>query len=210
MIRRNFAIALGAMPVLTRVAWAAFEPAEGRDYTRLHQPIPVAVAGKVEVIEFFGYWCPHCSAFEPKLEAWVKTLPADVNFRREPVAWQPSHVPYQRLYFALEALGLGGAIHQRVFDAVHVQHLRLDTDAGVAAFAAANGIDKGKLLDAMKGFAVDSRVRMANQLFADYHLDGVPTLTVNGRYITSPEKAGGEDRTLRVVDALIRMSRTGG
>ncbi len=209
MNRRDFAIGLGAMPLLAPRARAAAEPAEGRDYIRLQQPVPIAVPGKVEVIEFFGYWCPHCNAFEPKLEAWVRKLPADVNFRRVPVAWQPAHEPFQRLYFALEALGLGGAIHQKVFDAVHVQHLRLDTDAGVAAFASANGIDKVKLLDAMKGFSVASKVRMANQLFAAYHLDGVPTLTVNGRFVTSPELAHGEDQALLVCDALIRKSRAG-
>jgi protein dithiol oxidoreductase (disulfide-forming) len=210
MNRRDFAIGVAAVPMLTRMAWAASEPAEGRDYIRLQQPVPVAVAGKIEVIEFFGYWCPHCNAFEPKLEAWLRSVPPYVNFRREAVAWQPSHVPYQRLSFAIQAMGLPASIHQKVYDAVHVQGLHLDNDGGIAVFAAANGIDKAKLLDTMKGFTVASQIRVANQLFAAYQLDGVPTLTVNGRYITSPEKAGGEDQALRVVDALIRKSRAGG
>ncbi len=207
MHRRTFAIGVAAAPLLARPAWGAAEPTEGRDYIRLQQPVPVAVAGKVEVIEFFGYWCPHCNDFEPKLEAWLAGLPAYVNFRRIPVSWQPMQEPYQRLYFALEALGLGGAVHQKVFDAVHVQHLRLDTDAGVAVFATALGIDKAKLLDSMKSFTVASKVRAAGQLFAAYHIDGVPTLTVDGRFVTSPEKAGGEERALQVCDSLIRMSR---
>ncbi len=154
MNRRDFAIGLGAAHLITRTAWAAADPIEGKDYTRLQQSMPVAVPGKIEVIEFFGYWCPHCFQLEPKLEAWVKKLPAKVNFRRIPVAWQPSQAPFQQLYFALELLAIGGDIHQKVFQAVHVQHLRLDSDAGVAAFADANGIDKAKLANAMTGFAV--------------------------------------------------------
>jgi thiol:disulfide interchange protein DsbA len=209
MKRRVFALALGAAPLLARPAWAAAEAVEGKNYIRLSSTVPVAVPGKIEVIEFFGYWCPHCNAFEPKLEAWVKQLPADVNFRRIPVNWRPAqHEPYQKLYFALEVLGLGEGIQQKVFDAVHLQGLRLETDAGLTAFTSANGIDKGKLVDAIKSFSVASKSRAATQLATAYRVDGVPTLGINGRYLTSPEVAGGEVNALQVADALIRKART--
>ena len=206
MKRREFAIGLAAAPLLAHPAWAAGEPVEGKDFIRLAQPVPVAVPGKIEVIEFFGYWCPHCNTLEPVLQAWVRKLPSDVNFRRSPVAWQPSHEPYQKLYFALEAMGLGQDMHAKVFDAVHRQGLRLDNEAGMAAFATANGVDKAKLTDTMKGFTVSSKVRMANQLWAAYHLDGVPSIAVNGRFVTGPDKAGGDERALLVVEALMRKS----
>jgi protein dithiol oxidoreductase (disulfide-forming) len=205
--RRDFAIGLGAAPWMTRLAWAAADPVEGKDYTRLPHSESVAVPGKIEVIEFFGYWCPHCFHLEPKLEAWVKKLPASVNFRRIPVAWQPPQAPFQQLYFALELLGVGSAIHQKVFQAVHVQHMSLDTDAGLAAFAAANSIDKVKLADAMKSFSVASKMRAANQASAAYRIEGVPTLAINGQFETSPEQAGGEDQALHVADVLIQKAR---
>ncbi len=208
MKRREFTLGLGAACLLAGSVRAATEPVEGKDFTRVQPPVPVAVAGKIEVIEFFGYWCPHCNEFEPALEAWVRRLPAEVNFRRMPVAWQPVHVPYQKLYFALEALGQLEAAHRKVFHAVHVQGLRLENDAGIAAFAAASGLDGAKLVNAMSGFAVASKVQMANQLFAAYRLNGVPTLAINGRFLTSPEMTGGEDRTLQVADALILKAKT--
>jgi protein dithiol oxidoreductase (disulfide-forming) len=205
--RRDFAIGLGAAHLISPTAWAAADPIEGKDYTRLQQPEPVAVPGKIEVIEFFGYWCPHCYHLEPKLEAWVKKLPAKVNFRRIPVAWQEAQAPFQQLFFALELLPVGNDIHQKVFQAVHVQHMRLDSDAGVAAFAAANGIDKVKLADAMKSFTVAAKIRAANQASAAYRIDGVPTLAINGQFLTSPEQTGGEDQALRVADVLIQKAR---
>lgn len=207
MKRRDFAIGLGAASLMTRTAWAAADPVEGKDYTRLQPPQPVAVPGKIEVTEFFGYWCPHCFHFEPKLEAWVKKLPAKVNFRRIPVGWQPGHIPFQQLYFALELMGVSGAIHQKVFDAVHVQHARLDTDAGVAAFADANGIDKVKLAAEMKSFTVAAKIQAANQAVKTYQIDGVPTLAINGQFLTSPEQAGNEDQALRVADTLIQKAK---
>lgn len=208
MNRRDFALGLCATPSLLRPAWAADEPVEGKDYTRLSTPVLQTTApGKIEVIEFFGYWCPHCNAFEPRLEAWVKTLPADVSFVRVPVAWQDAQVPLQKLYYALYALGIDSGIQLKVFQAVHVQHLRLDTEAGLAGFARANGIDAAKLADAMKSFGVTARIREANQLFAAYHIEGVPTLAIQGRYLTSPAQADGEERALQVADALIRRAR---
>jgi len=208
MKRRDFAIGLGIAPLLARSAVAAGEPVEGRDFGRLAQAVPVALPGKIEVIEFFGFWCPHCNELEPKLEAWLRKLPQDVNFRRVPVAWQAAHEPYQRLYFALAALGYGEDMNGKVFRAVHGQGLRLEVDAGLSAFAAANGIDKAKLADAMRGFSVSSKVRMAGQLWDAYHLDSVPTLAVDGRFVTSPERAGGDDQALVVVDALVRKARS--
>lgn len=207
MNRRDFALGLCTPTLLLRSAWAASEPVEGKDYKRLSTQIPVAVPGKVEVIEFFGYWCPHCNELEPKLEVWVKKLPANVNFRRIPVGWKEQHVPLQKLFYALEALGINADIHGKVFQAVHVQHLHLDNDEGLATFASANGIDKGKLAGATKSFGVAAKIRAANQLFAAYRIDGVPTLAVNGQFVTSPEQAGGEDRALQVADALIRSAR---
>ena len=209
MKRREFTLGLGAASLLPRQAHAATEPVEGKDFKLVQPPVPVAVAGKIEVIEFFGYWCPHCNEFEPMLEAWVKRLPAAVNFRGIPVAWQAAQVPYQKLYFALEALGQLEALHRKAFNAVHVQGLRFENDAGIAAFAAANGLDRAKLVDTMNGFAVASKVRIANQVSAAYRIDGVPTLAVNGRFMTSPELAGGEERALQIVDALIVKSRSG-
>jgi len=203
MKRRDFTLGLGAVSLLPGPLLAATELVEGKNYTLVQPPVPVAAAGKGEVIEFFGYWCPHCNDFEPKLSAWVKKLPASVVFRRVPVAWQPMHIPYQKLYFALEALGQIEALNGKAFYAVHVQGLRLDNDAGLAAFASANGLDRAKLVDAMNSFSVASKVQAANKAFAAFGIRGVPALAVNGRFVTSPEIAGGEEGALRVVEALL-------
>ena len=206
--RRHLALALATTPLLTGPARAAGEPAEGREYVLVQQPQAVAVAGKTEVIEFFGYWCPHCRSLEPTLEAWAQRLPADVNFRRVPVAWRPGQEPYQRLYFALEAVGAPPSIHRKVFDAVQVQGMRLDLPAALAAFAAANGIDPKKLADAMSGFAVSSKTRVATQVVQAYRIEGVPAFVVQGRFLTSPEKVGSDEGALKVVDALVRKAKT--
>jgi thiol:disulfide interchange protein DsbA len=208
MNRRDFAIGMMLTPLAGTLVHAATEVIEGKDYLPLQKSVPVAMPGKLEVIEFFGYWCPHCYAFEAKLEAWVKTLPADVNFRRIPVAWQDMHVPYQKLFYGLESMGVKSDVHAKVFRAVHDQHLRLDSDANLAAFAAAIGVDNVKLLEAVKSFSVATKIRAVSQQLASYQIEGVPTLVINGKYATSPETAKGEDQALQVVDALLQKARS--
>ena len=188
-------------------AWAQGGPVEGKDYQRVATPVPVP-PGKVEVVEFFGYWCPHCNAFEPALDAWVKKLPAaQVAFRRVPVAFNAAQEPLQKLYFALESLDLIEALHRKVFNSLHVARQRLDKDAEISVFLQANGVDAAKVMDSMKSFSVATKVRQARQLAEGYKIEGVPTLGIQGRYMTSPSIAGTPERALAVADQLIAQSR---
>jgi len=212
MNRRRFAIRLAAAaaaPGLTLAARAQGAPVEGRDYARLAQPLPMPATGKVDVVEFFGYWCPHCNSFEPTLEAWVRKLPADVAFRRMPVAFSAPQEPYAKIYFTLEAMGLLEQMHRKVFAAIHVQRQRLDKDSEILAFMTANGVDAGKFSETFKSFTVASKFKQARQLAEAYRIDGVPTLGIHGRFFTSPSLAGGADQALRVADQLIQRARQG-
>lgn len=212
MNRRDFALCLaaaGPMAALPSVTWAQGEPQEGREYARIQPAVPVPANGKVEVIEFFGYWCPHCNEFEPTLEAWVRKLPPDIAFRRVPVAFNGSQATLQKLYYALEALGLVDTMQRKAFAAIHVQRMRFDKDADLAAFAKANGIDPAKLLDTATSFSIDTKVKAANQMLRSYQIDAVPMLTVGGRYRTSVGQAGGSVEALQVTEALVRKVKRG-
>ena len=210
MNRREFGLnaSVLALAGLALPAGAQGGPVEGKDFMRVAQPVPMT-GDKIEVVEFFGYWCPHCHAFEPALDTWVKKLPASVNFRRMPVAFNAAQEPAQRLYFGIEALGLVDTLHRKVFAAMHVERKRLDKDSEIADFAKANGVDPAKLQDAMKSFSVATKMRQARQLSEAYRIEGVPTLGIHGRFMTSPSIAGSQERALAVADALIGQARKG-
>jgi thiol:disulfide interchange protein DsbA len=194
------------LPLAARAQGA---PVEGRDYARLAQPLPMPATGKVDVVEFFGYWCPHCNSFEPTLDAWVRKLPADVTFRRMPVAFSAPQEPYSKIYFSLEAMGLLEQMHRKVFAAIHVQRQRLEKESEILAFMTANGVDATKFGETFKSFTVASKFKQARQLAEAYRIDGVPTLGIHGRFFTSPSLAGGADQALRVADQLIQRARQG-
>jgi thiol:disulfide interchange protein DsbA len=194
---------------LAAPAWSQGAPAEGTQFTKIDPPVPTQAQGKVEVVEFFSYACPHCNAFEPTLDAWAKKLPADVAFRRVPVPFLMNAELFQRTYFALESLGLVDAMQRKVFAAVHVDRLRLDSANDVAALVAKNGGDSAKFLDAMKSFGVANGVTRAKKMTVDYKIDSVPSLAVQGRFLTSPSLAGGPEKALQVADFLIQRARKG-
>ena len=197
-----------ALP-LTAGAQAAW-PVEGTHYVRLGQPVPVSTNGKIEVIDFFWYGCPHCNAFEPTLDAWQKTLPADVAFRRIPVAFsEEPYVAHQKIFFALDAMGLVNKLHRTVFYAIHNDRMRLAKPDDIAAFMAKNGVDSAKFLEAYNSFSVQTKAAQARQLAQAYKLDAVPALGVQGRYYITGTMAGGNERMPAVADALVQRIRKG-
>lgn len=165
-------------------------PQNGGDYRTLPQAQPTESGKKVEVTEFFWYACPHCKAFEPDLEAWVKNKGDKIVFKRVPVLFRPEMVPQQRLYYALEAMGKAEEMQMKIFNAIQVDHKNLDNAAAIADFVAQQGIDKQKFVSLYNSFGVETKVKRAVQLQEAYKIDGVPTIAIDGRFITSPGIVG--------------------
>jgi thiol:disulfide interchange protein DsbA len=212
MKRRDFSAQLAAaalgLPLAGR-ALAQGAPVEGQNYVRLSQPVAVPSTGKIDVIEFFWYGCPHCFAFEPSLDAWSKKVPADVAFRRVHVGFTALHQTHQKIFCTLEAMGLVEQMHRKVFNAIHQQRRHLDKEADIQAFATENGVDGAKFMDVFKSFAVQTKARQYSQLTDAYKIDGVPALGVHGRYYTSVALAGSHEKALQVVEFLAQKVRTG-
>jgi len=215
MKRREFsatAALLSTSALVPAVAHAQGGPVEGRNYVRLTVPVPVtAPAGKLELVDFFWYGCPHCAAFEPELDAWAKRLPDDVVFTRVPVAFRAEpFTTHQRIFYALEALGLVDALHRKVFYAVHVERQALDKAPEIEAFMAKNGVDVAKFREAFASFSTQSKIKRARLLVDGYKIDGVPAIGIHGRYYTAGSLAGGNDRMLAVTAFVLQKLRKGG
>lgn len=184
-------------------------PVEGQQYVKLSQPLPKSPGGKIEVVEFFWYGCPHCNAFEPFFDAWQKRQPADVQVRRVPVAFSAMHELHARIFYTLEAMGLIETMHRKVFSTLQVEHKRLDKEEDVMAFAKAQGIDVAQFGEMFKSFSVQTKVKQGKQLSEAYRIDGVPALGIAGRWYTAGSLAGGHQQSLQVADYLLGLARRG-
>ena len=215
MKRREFSVSAAAVCALALpVAPAALAQArsfkEGKDFRRLDKPVaPDAPAGKVDVIEFFWYSCPHCHAFEPALDAWSKAAPKDVSIRRVPVAFNASFVPQQKLYYALEGMGKLPEVHAKVFRAIHVEKLKLAKDEEIFDWVGKQGLDVAKFKEVYGSFTVSNQVRRASQLQDAYGVEGVPSMGVAGKYYTDGTMAGNMQNVLAVVEQLVAAAKKG-
>jgi thiol:disulfide interchange protein DsbA len=197
---------------------ASAELKNGVDYKTLPTAQPTESGKKIEVTEFFAYSCPHCNAFQPSLSAWAKAQSANIVFKRIHVGNGASNLPQQRLFFTLEALGLQEQLDAKVFHAMHVDRLRLNSDELVFDFIAKQGVDRKKFTDAYNSFGVAARVRRANAMMEAYQVDSWPLIAIDGRLITSPALASSAKparneaelhaNVLAVMDHLVKMAQT--
>ncbi|MFN7156400.1 MAG: thiol:disulfide interchange protein DsbA/DsbL [Acidovorax sp.] len=218
MKRRQFSLSTASvvaasaltLPVANTAMAQARQFKEGKDFKRLDKPVtPDAPAGKVDVIEFFWYSCPHCNAFEPVLDAWAKAAPKDLSVRRMPVAFNASFVPQQKLYYTLEGMGKLEELHTKVFRAIHVEKQKLTKDDEILAWVTKQGVDVAKFKEVYGSFSVSNQVRRASQLQDAYGVEGVPSMGVAGKYYTDGTMAGSMQTVLQVVDHLVATARKG-
>ena len=218
MKRRDFsmaavsAAAVVALPVATHAQGPApaKKPVEGTDYLALDKRVPTdGAAGKIELIEFFWYSCPHCNAFEPQFAAWVKAAPKDVVVQRVPVRFRDDFEAQQRAYYVFESLNLLDTLHGKLFHAIHVERQQLNTAQALAAWADKNGLPEKKFNETFNSFGVATKARRATQLQDAFKVQGVPALGVAGRFYTDGSLAKTMDRALQVAEHLVGEVRRG-
>ena len=213
MKRRAFSLSLASAAAATGTgaAWAQASGAgfqEGAEYIALDKRVSTdAPAGKIEVLEFFWYNCPHCNAFEPALEAWIKKLPSDVVVKRVPVAFRDDFEPQQRLFYALETMGKIPELHAKVFYAIHAEKQSLGSFEAISAWAQKQGLDKAKFEAAYQSFGAASKSKKAKLLQDQYKVQGVPALGIAGRFYTSGAMTATMDKALQVTDFLLAEIR---
>ncbi len=207
MKSRLFALLLLLLPAVALAAPDA--PQAGVDYVEIPDGKPFApLAGKVEVVEVFGYTCVHCAHLEPTLAQWKRRQPAHVRFTAVPAAFGGYWLPYARAYYAAESLGVLERTHAQVFKALHEQQLLPIQNASadeIADYYASLGVDRQRFIDALRNPALEARLQRSREFMAAAGVEGTPTLIVNGRY----RVIGGRnfDEALRIVDHLVARER---
>jgi protein dithiol oxidoreductase (disulfide-forming) len=209
-----------AVLCLSATALAAGAPAptpliEGQDYRELRPARPTSSPGKIEVLEFFSYGCPHCAKFSPLVSAWAAALPKDVVFKRLPVSYgRPAWMNLARAYYSLEATGDLKKLDALVFHAIHDEQQNLFDEQALADWVGRQGGDAARFTNAYASFGVNNQTVQADQMVEDFGIAAIPTLVVNGRYVVvSPPQSADEEQTFRellsLTDKVIALARGG-
>ena len=207
-VLRLIARSLGAFGVLALLAASAnAELVEGKNYVRMQNPHPVETGKQIEVVEFFSYGCPHCAALEPYLDKWLAKLPPDVAFRRVPVMFQQRWISLAKIYYTLDALGKTD-LSPDVFKAIHELGSPLWDTKAFLDWAASKGLDRKKVEEVFTSFGVDGKVKRAMQLAQEYNIQAVPTVIVDGKFVTSSDRVGTHANLPAAIDELVAKARS--
>lgn len=202
---------LGVLALMISCAALAAEPKMGNEFDKTAQIIPTEAPNKIEVVEVFWYGCIHCYQMDPVLNAWVKKLPADVVFKRMPGLPQPTWEPMAKAFYAMEDLKLSDKLHAALFEAIHGKNgnkkIAIDEKEAIQWMAKASGLDSKKVEEAFNSFSMKNRLARASQYFRATGATGVPSLIIDGRFVTSSTMAGNNEAALKVADYIITNIR---
>jgi thiol:disulfide interchange protein DsbA len=187
-------------------AQAQAQPQQGRDYIRLDPPRPVS-GDKIEVIEFFLYSCPVCYELEPMLTRWFFNSPDSIALRRVPAVSSDNWDSFAKLFYALEAVGELPRLHWPVYDNFHFDGIKLNEEPVMANWVSKNGVDKEKFINAYRSPEVQAKLVTARQMIQNYDIKGVPTIVVDGKYVTSARMTGGTRELMQAVGQLVELAR---
>jgi thiol:disulfide interchange protein DsbA len=190
------------------LAALAMTPAQAAPYSTLDPVQPSDTPGKIEVLEFFFYTCPHCKTIEPMIMKWQKTLPEGVVFKSVPVAFNASMRDMQKLYYTLDALDRLD-LQPAVFKAIHEENKDLTQAKNIIDWAAAQGMDRQAFTDTFNSFGIQTKVSRADELTKSYHVEGTPTIAIGGRYLTSPAQTGTYQGAIDEADKLVKQLLAG-
>jgi len=209
-IKTNIKTSLAILMLTFSTFSFADGPAMGAEFDAVAQNISTDNPAKIEVMEIFWYGCSHCYQMEAPLHAWVKKLPADVYFKRVPGLPNASWAPMAKAFYAMETLGVGEKLHTPLFEAVHKSKTLNPTDekAAIAWVTSQSGLDKLKVEQAFKSFTMNTNLNRAAQIFKASGATGVPSLVIDGKFITSATMSGGNEQALKTADYIIANVRS--
>jgi thiol:disulfide interchange protein DsbA len=195
--------------MLPSIAFAADSAAyvEGKDYDLLEEVIPARDPQKIEVVELFWYGCGHCFHFESMIQAWKKTLAADVDFWQSPAMWSQDMRIHARAFYTAEALGVSDKLNEVLFNALNVDRKELRNEAELEALFVSQGVKAEDFAKAFNSFSVASKVKQADARARAYKISGTPEVIVAGKYRVTGKVAGGQPEMIKVMNYLIDKER---
>lgn len=173
------------------------------NYRTLSPAQPTQYDNKVEVVEAFWYGCPHCYDFEPRIHRWVENAPDYVAFRRMPAVLNQSWIPHAKAYYTAVKLGVLDRIHKPLFDAIHKDRKPIFSEDALRDFFVSQGVDGDDFTRVYNSEEVQTKIKQAYFMARNYKLTGVPSVIINGKYVTSASMTGSYEKLLKVIDYLV-------
>ncbi|TAJ92586.1 MAG: thiol:disulfide interchange protein DsbA/DsbL [Gammaproteobacteria bacterium] len=191
------------IPVLSLVSPGLSAQSSAETYKELKPAQPTRSGDKVEVLEVFFYGCVHCYNLEPFVRQWIETKPDNVAFYRMPIVFREDYKPLAQAFYTAEKMGVLDKVHEQLFSAIHKDRAQLFTEAPLKEFFVAQGINGDEFTRVYNSAEISTKVTQAEVMARRYMISSIPTVIVNGKYLTSPAMAGGQRELFTVIDQLV-------
>jgi len=138
----------------------------------------------------------------------MQKLPPDVQFRRVPVMFQQRWEALAKIYYTLDAMGDEARLSPEVFKAVHVNGVPLYQDKAFFDWVANHGLDRNRVAEVYASFTVNSKFNRAKAQANAYNIQSVPTMVVDGKFVTGRVEHAAVPAVLDALIAKARAERT--
>lgn len=193
------------IPVLSLLSPGLSAQSPTETYKEIKPAQPTRSGDKIEVLEVFFYGCIHCYNLEPFVKQWLVTKPDNVAFYRMPVVFREDYKPLAQAFYTAEKMGVLDKVHEQLFSAIHKERLQLFTEAPLKEFFVGQGINGDEFTRVYNSAEISTKVTQAEVMARRYMISSIPTVIVNGKYLTSPAMAGGQRELFTVIDQLVGM-----
>ena len=195
------------LPAMSAMAPGILAQEPAATFKEIRPAQPTRSSDKVEVLEVFFYGCIHCYNLEPFVKQWLENKPADVEFYRMPVVFRDDYKPLAQAYYTAEKLGVLDKIHEQLFSAIHKDQRQLFTEGPLKEFFIEQGVDGDEFTRIFNSAEITTKVRQAEVMGRRYMIASIPTVIVNGKYLTSPAQAQGQKELFDVIEQLVEMEK---
>ena len=176
---KKFFLVFAAL-VLLPLSTQAADFTEGKHYTVISQ----TATAKPQVLEFFSFYCGHCFAFEPLMNALENQLPANVEIKKNHVNFLGKEMGpmLTQAYAAAEVLKVEQEVANLIFDQIHTQKRAINGKQGILDIFEKAGITNEKANNALASFPVNGIASQMKRNTENFVIRGVPALIINGKY----------------------------
>ncbi|MEL0280116.1 MAG: thiol:disulfide interchange protein DsbA/DsbL, partial [Gammaproteobacteria bacterium] len=124
-----------------------------------------------------------------------------------PVALRDSWMPHAKLYYALKQMNKIDDMHNQIFEEIHLEDNRLNTEESMVEFLGKAGIDTKLFLEKYNSYGTEARIKKSSNLARKFQINSVPTIVVNGKYLTSGSYVSSYDELYSVVNLLVEREK---
>ncbi|MFT5452453.1 MAG: thiol:disulfide interchange protein DsbA [Enterobacterales bacterium] len=180
-----------------------WQPIEGQHYVALETTTVQNTAATVQ----FYFWpgSASCYQFELALQKWQWNHPR-TEVKRIPLVKRPSWRLLSKAVLVAEELNLADTFINQLYQALHLQYQTISNHLELEQFLQSQNIDAVNFMTLFSSPLINQKlmsIEFSNNLLP---LKGVPTIIINGQWLTDATMAKTSAQLLSVIDLLSAQS----